>query len=218
MTKFPVWLVQRLDKHAGGQAKNLKCEVMNENPDVAASLFTTKYRNERIAGKKLAPTNLGGTGSCFDMTTTAQTRAGAHKTLELDKATLPQWSKANMTFRFGLKKPDPHDFLRKSAKDVRTRECSQSLPFPPRAEAFNRRENPPNTAFRRFYERGDLPIAVEHRGVKNVIAWKVDVQKLDYHHYLPIFFDGIRETQEPYRWVVSGGLQTPHQQFNQVQT
>jgi hypothetical protein len=27
----------------------------------------------------------------------------------------------------------------------------------------------------------------------------VEVEKLDYHHYLPIFFDGIRETQEPYR-------------------
>ena len=35
------------------------------------------------------------------------------------------------------------------------------------------RQNPPNTAFRRFYERGDLPVAVEHRGMKNVICWKV---------------------------------------------
>lgn len=25
--------------------------------------------------------------------------------------------------------------------------------------------------------------------------------KLDYHHYLPMFFDGIRETQEPYRFL-----------------
>ena len=30
---------------------------------------------------------------------------------------------------------------------------------------------------------------------------QVDVSKLDYHHYLPIFFDGIRETQEPYRFL-----------------
>lgn len=30
---------------------------------------------------------------------------------------------------------------------------------------------------------------------------QVDVAKLDYHHYLPIFFDGIRETQEPYRFL-----------------
>jgi hypothetical protein len=97
------------------------------------------------------------------------------------------------------------------------------------------RPNPPNTEFRRFYERGDLPIAIEHSGVGNKIQWKVlfvsilwsprfrkemschaiftvlntrssfgcfnficlveclrqvDIEKLDYHHYLPIFCDG----------------------------
>ena len=46
-------------------------------------------------------------------------------------------------------------------------------PHPPKAGAYAARSNPPNTAFRRFYERGDLPIAVEHRGMKNVISWKV---------------------------------------------
>jgi hypothetical protein len=39
--------------------------------------------------------------------------------------------------------------------------------------AFHIRENPPNTAFRRFYERGDLPIAVDHKSFKNAIKWKV---------------------------------------------
>ena len=29
----------------------------------------------------------------------------------------------------------------------------------------------------------------------NRVLWKVDVEKLDYHLYLPIFFDGLRETQ-----------------------
>lgn len=37
----------------------------------------------------------------------------------------------------------------------------------PVSGAFRIRENPPNTEFRRFYERGDLPIAIEHRGVGN---------------------------------------------------
>ena len=40
-------------------------------------------------------------------------------------------------------------------------------------EAFMVRPNPPNTEFRRFYERGDLPIQVEHGGTANKIAWKV---------------------------------------------
>ena len=67
--------------------------------------------------------------------------------------------------------------------------------------AYKKRGNPPNTQFRRFYERGDLPIAVDHRASKNAIRWKVDITKLDYHYYLPIFFDGIREKEEPYRFL-----------------
>jgi hypothetical protein len=35
------------------------------------------------------------------------------------------------------------------------------------------RDNPPNSQFRKFYERGDLPVAVEHKGSKNLISWKV---------------------------------------------
>jgi hypothetical protein len=31
--------------------------------------------------------------------------------------------------------------------------------------------------------------------------WKVGVEHLDYHHYLPIFFDGLREKQDPYRFL-----------------
>ena len=37
----------------------------------------------------------------------------------------------------------------------------------PVSGAFKIRQNPPNTEFRRFYERGDLPSAIEHRGVGN---------------------------------------------------
>ncbi|KUF98841.1 Ras-related protein Rab-28 [Phytophthora nicotianae] len=49
----------------------------------------------------------------------------------------------------------------------------------------------------RFYERADLPIQIDHGGVRNMVAWKVDITKLDFHHYLPIFFDGLREVEEP---------------------
>lgn len=68
-----------------------------------------------------------------------------------------------------------------------------------------RRSNPPNTEFRRFYERADLPIQIDHNGVKNKILWKVKPQKLDYHHYLPIFFDGLRETEMPYSFLALQG-------------
>lgn len=29
---------------------------------------------------------------------------------------------------------------------------------------------------------------------------------MDYHHYLPIFFHGLRETQEPYKFLADQGL------------
>ena len=42
---------------------------------------------------------------------------------------------------------------------------------------------------------------------KNTINWKVDVDKLDYHHYLPIFFDGVREKEDPYRFLAVKGVE-----------
>ena len=66
--------------------------------------------------------------------------------------------------------------------------------------------NPPNTEFRRFYERGDLPVQVDHGGVSNRIQWKVDIEKLDFHHYLPIFFDGLREIEDPYAFLAEQGV------------
>ena len=77
-------------------------------------------------------------------------------------------------------------------------------PQKPKAGAFNQRNIPPSE-FRRFYDRGDLPIAIEH-GPQNRIYWKVEIQQLDYHHYLPIFFEGIREKQDPYRFLAVQGV------------
>jgi len=75
---------------------------------------------------------------------------------------------------------------------------------PPRAGASSRRPVP-KTEFRRFYDRGDLPIQILHGAVGGKISWKVDVGKLDYHHYLPIFFDGLREKEDPYRYLAVQG-------------
>jgi len=83
----------------------------------------------------------------------------------------------------------------------------KALPIAPKplAGAYSRRCIKP-TEFRRFYDRGDLPIAIEHRGIGNKVQWKVDIEKLDYHHYLPIFFDGLREKEEPYRFLAIQGV------------
>lgn len=103
----------------------------------------------------------------------------------------------------------PNEFVRKgkgSGGKTSSLQQGRELPseVPPRAGAFNRRQIPPSE-FRRFYDRGDLPIAISH-GTGNKIAWKVPVEQLDYHHYLPIFFDGIREKHDPYRFLAIQGV------------
>lgn len=35
---------------------------------------------------------------------------------------------------------------------------------------------------------------------------QVEIEKLDYHHYLPIFFDGLREREDPYRFLAVQGV------------
>ncbi|KAJ4458660.1 putative Parkin coregulated protein [Paratrimastix pyriformis] len=75
---------------------------------------------------------------------------------------------------------------------------------PPSAQSRQARASQPSE-FRKFYGRGDLPISVEHKANGNKIHWKVDQEKLDYHHYLPIFFDGLREKQEPFRFLAREG-------------
>lgn len=71
---------------------------------------------------------------------------------------------------------------------------------PPKAGAVERRIIP-FSEFRRYYDRGDLPIKVDHAGGGNKLLWKIDPMQLDYHHYLPIFIDGNREKVDPYRFL-----------------
>lgn len=75
---------------------------------------------------------------------------------------------------------------------------------PPRAGALIKRTIP-KTQFRWYYDRSDLPLSIFHGGVGGKIAWKVEIEKLDYHHYLPIFFDGLREKEDPYRFLAVQG-------------
>lgn len=73
----------------------------------------------------------------------------------------------------------------------------------PKAGAYSRRKIQV-TEFRKFYDRGDLPIGVKH-GSGCTLYWKTKIADLDYHLYLPKFFDGIREKQDPYRFLAIQG-------------
>ncbi|KAM9564527.1 parkin coregulated gene protein isoform 3-T4 [Guaruba guarouba] len=76
---------------------------------------------------------------------------------------------------------------------------------PPSAGAF--KERPPKpTIFRKFYERGDLPIALDHDTKGNRIAWKVEIETLDYSSYLPIFFHGLCEMTFPHEFFARQGI------------
>jgi parkin coregulated gene protein len=59
--------------------------------------------------------------------------------------------------------------------------------------------------FRRYYDRGDLPLQVAFDGAHRKVQWKADFDKLDYHHYLPIFFDGVRDETEPFKFLARQG-------------
>lgn len=61
------------------------------------------------------------------------------------------------------------------------------------------------SSFRLHYDRGDLPIQVEHdKGAR--IRWKDEsFDDFNYKIFLPIFVDGIREKTDPYRFLAIQG-------------
>eukprot|EP00746_Dinoflagellata_sp_MGD_P137949 gnl/MRDRNA2_/MRDRNA2_71679_c0_seq2.p1 gnl/MRDRNA2_/MRDRNA2_71679_c0~~gnl/MRDRNA2_/MRDRNA2_71679_c0_seq2.p1 ORF type:complete len:322 (-),score=60.27 gnl/MRDRNA2_/MRDRNA2_71679_c0_seq2:197-1120(-) len=85
-------------------------------------------------------------------------------------------------------------------------QATPRMELPPPKAGAHAKQPIEATEFRRFYDRGDLPVQIAHRGTGNLISWKVDIEKLDYHHYLPIFFDGLREKEDPYRFLSVQGV------------
>lgn len=50
-----------------------------------------------------------------------------------------------------------------------------------------------------YYDRGDIPIKMEYLTGGPKICWTIDLDKIDFNLYLPLFFDGLCETQHPYK-------------------
>lgn len=63
------------------------------------------------------------------------------------------------------------------------------------------------TQFRMYYQRGDLPIKVEYLSGGVRIIWTVDLDKIDIGFYLPLFFDGLAETDHPYKVYARQGVE-----------
>lgn len=73
-------------------------------------------------------------------------------------------------------------------------------------KAHNQTETRSKT-FRMYYDRGDLPVRMEYLTGGDKISWTVEIDKLDYGLYLPLFFDGLSETQHPYKTYARQGVQ-----------
>lgn len=80
----------------------------------------------------------------------------------------------------------------------------QKVSRPPISGALAPRKITPSS-FRLHYDRGDLPIIIEHQNGYKILWSEEDFEHFDYHLYLPIFVDGIRETTDPYRFLAVQG-------------
>ncbi|XP_050578025.1 parkin coregulated gene protein homolog [Bombus affinis] len=76
---------------------------------------------------------------------------------------------------------------------------------PPRYELYKPQPPKPST-FRKFYEWGVFPVALEKDKYGTKLSWKVNIEDLDFHHYLPLFFDGLTETEQPIKFIVEQGI------------
>lgn len=57
------------------------------------------------------------------------------------------------------------------------------------------------TEFRKYYERGDIPVKIIHCGSLNKIDWLEKPDEIDIKRYLPWFVEGLREKLEPFRFL-----------------
>jgi len=74
----------------------------------------------------------------------------------------------------------------------------------PKAGATMKRPIPP-TNFRREYDVGNLPVQLNHGHQGGKLLWRTKVSQLNYNLYLPLFFEGLREKQDPYRFIAVQG-------------
>jgi hypothetical protein len=137
-------------------------------------------------------------GTAFDATTPIiKAKPGGHKlnTLPVDQCAFTNRQRVvAVSPKEYLKKGDGNKLLSPTKSPSNNQRPTSSFG---KRQSIAKRANPPNTTFRKFYERGDLPVQINHDHPRS-IQWKIEVMKLDYHHYLPIFFDGLREKEHPY--------------------
>ncbi|XP_018575759.1 parkin coregulated gene protein homolog [Anoplophora glabripennis] len=111
-------------------------------------------------------------------------------------------------FRSNLRKPLPNSRRPKGCRlvpafTIQALQKGTCVVPPPKCNAY-REEFPKQKKFRQNYLRGNLPISMEAKGGK--VSWKAEISKLDFHYYLPMFFEGLCETENPYKLFAQQGI------------
>uniref|UniRef100_A0AC11CQI4 Uncharacterized protein n=1 Tax=Ovis aries TaxID=9940 RepID=A0AC11CQI4_SHEEP len=95
------------------------------------------------------------------------------ETLSLNKCPAKLPTKTKLLAQQPLPVHQPHSLVSEGFT-VKAMMKNSVVRGPPSAGAFKERPTKP-TAFRKFYQRGDFPIALEHDSKGNKIAWKEDL-------------------------------------------
>uniref|UniRef100_A0AC11CXN7 Uncharacterized protein n=1 Tax=Ovis aries TaxID=9940 RepID=A0AC11CXN7_SHEEP len=93
------------------------------------------------------------------------------ETLSLNKCPAKLPTKTKLLAQQPLPVHQPHSLVSEGFT-VKAMMKNSVVRGPPSAGAFKERPTKP-TAFRKFYQRGDFPIALEHDSKGNKIAWKI---------------------------------------------
>ncbi|CAH2991432.1 unnamed protein product [Chilo suppressalis] len=116
-------------------------------------------------------------------------------------------------FRQSLKKPSPnypHGHKTKKPRivpafTIQALQKNVKVKPPPKCGVYD--PQPPRpTMFRKCYQRGEFPVSIEFTNCGKKLGWKVPIEKLDFHHYLPMFFDGLAEGTYPFSFIVEQGI------------
>ncbi|XP_023934941.1 parkin coregulated gene protein homolog [Bicyclus anynana] len=116
-------------------------------------------------------------------------------------------------FRNTLRKPSPNypygsktkKFRSVPAFTIQAMQKNTKVIPPPKSGVYDPLPARP-TMFRSCYQRGEFPVSIEFTSSGKQLSWKVPIEKLDFHHYLPMFFDGLAEGTYPYSFIVERGI------------
>ena len=95
--------------------------------------------------------------------------------------------------------------VNRQVQSCKREESVRKKNLPPISGAFKKR-HVAESNFPTAYKLGQLPLLIEHKTGGNALRWTKPIDDLDYSFLLPLFFEGIREQQEPYRYLSHQGV------------